>query len=278
MACWRHPMIRIETDAVWTLVEHREHAQLAGRLAAHWGNSEFAAPEPRADILEAVFHHDDAWAARDSDPRLTRQGRPSAFSAELVGKYSAFEEIDLADYLAVRGRAAEAVAADNPYAAVIISMHTVDLLTRQADLSGLSRTDLALHKDFIDGQRRRQLELIALAAGRAPAGAVTPERLLRAFEFLQACDSLSLAACVRFPRPIAMQHRHPRRDGTLAGLQCVPLGDDAYRVEPFPFDTDVLRLEVPCRDVPKGAFRDEAEFRSAYSGAPVGRLELKFLR
>jgi len=271
-------MIRIETDAVWTLVEHREHARLAGRLAAHWGNAEFAAPEPRADILEAVFHHDDAWAARDSDPRLTREGRPSAFSEELVGKYSAFEEIDLADYLAVRGRAAEAVAADNPYAAVIISRHTVDLLTRQADLSRLTESDRALHRDFIDGQRRRQLELIGVAAGRVAADAVAPERLLRAFEFLQACDSLSLAVCVRFPRPIALQHRHPRRDGTLSGLLCSPLGNDTYRVEPFPFDTDVLRLEVPCRDVPKGKFGDEAEFRSAYLGAPIGRLKFQFLR
>src|SRR5580658_3757490 len=127
-------MIRIETDSGWILVEHREHARLAGRMAEHWGNGEFAPPEPRADILEAVARHDDAWAARDETPFLTPEGRPSAFSRELVGKYSAFEEMDFADYLAVRGRAAQAVAADNPYAAVIISMHTVSLLTTQADL------------------------------------------------------------------------------------------------------------------------------------------------
>jgi hypothetical protein len=271
-------MIRIATDAGWTLVEHREHARLAGRIAAHWGNADFAAPEPLADILEAVFHHDDAWAARDSEPRLTRQGRPSAFSEELVGKYSAFEEIDLADYLAVRGRAAEAVAAANPYAAVIISMHTIDLLTRQADLSGLTESDLALHRGFIDGQRRRQEELITQAAGRLGADAVAPGRLLRAFEFLQACDSLSLAACVRYPTPIPLQHKHPRRDGTLAVLQCTPLGGGTYRVEPFPFDTDVLRLGVPCRSVPAREFRDEADYRAAYFAAPLGRLEFEFTR
>jgi hypothetical protein len=271
-------MIRIATDAGWTLVEHREHARLAGHIAAHWGNADFAAPEPRADILEAVFHHDDAWTARDSDPHLTRQGRPSAFSEELVGKYSAFEEIDLADYLGVRGLAAEAVAAANPYAAVIISMHTVDLLTRQADLSGLSESDRSLHRDFIEGQRRRQVELIAQAAGRTGADAVAPARLLRAFEFLQACDSLSLAACVRYPKPIPLQHKHPRRDGTLAVLQCTPLGAGAYRVAPFPFDSDVLRLGVPCRNVPAREFRDEADYRSAYFAAPVARLELEFVR
>ena len=50
------------------------------------------------------------WAARDRQPQITRQGKPSAFSVELVGKYSAFEEIDLADYLAVRERAVRMVA------------------------------------------------------------------------------------------------------------------------------------------------------------------------
>ena len=47
---------------------------------------------------------------------ITRQGKPSAFSIELVGKYSAFEEIDLADYLAVRDRAVRIIAEKDPYA------------------------------------------------------------------------------------------------------------------------------------------------------------------
>jgi hypothetical protein len=153
-------MIRIETDSGWILVEHPEHARLAGRFAARWGNTDFPPPEPRADVLTAVSRHDDAWAARDALPFLTREGRPSAFSRELVGRYSAFEEIDFADYLAVRGNAAEVVAADNPYAAIVISMHTVSLLTTQADLSGLQASDLELHRAFIENQRKRQGELI----------------------------------------------------------------------------------------------------------------------
>ena len=94
--------------------------------------------------------HDDAWAARDAEPSVTREGRPEAFSRELVGAYSAFEEINLRDYLAVRGRAAKAVAAENPFAAVVISMHTVDLLTARADLSALSEGDRNLHRRFIE--------------------------------------------------------------------------------------------------------------------------------
>jgi len=272
-------MIRIETDSGWTLVEHREHARLAGRIAAHWGNAEFAGPEPRADVLTAVTRHDDAWAARDAVPFLTREGRPGAFSTELVGKYSAFEEIDLADYLAVRGRAAEAVAADNPYAAVVISMHTLDLLTAQADLRGLSEADRELHRVFIEGQLRRQAELIGmLGRAQGAGGDLAPAGLRRAFEFLQACDILSLAICVRFPGPISLRHRHPRRDGTLAELICVPLGNDTYRISPYPFDRDELLFEAPCREIPGKIFADEAALRAAYAAAPVGRLRVKILR
>jgi len=272
-------MLRIETDTGWILVEHREHARLAGRFAKHWGNAEFPAPVPRADVLEAVTRHDDAWERRDAVPFLTKQGLPSAFSRELVGKYSAFEEIDFADYLSVRAQAADGVAADNPYAAVVISMHTVDLLTTRADWMTLSPVNQDLLRDFIASQRRRQAELLIMLAGDPRrSGAATPEGLLRAFEFLQACDSLSLAVCVRYPEPIALRHRHPRTDGTPTELLCVPLGGDAYRIEPYPFDTDELRFDVPCRSLSGRAFEGEAQFRAAYAAAPVGKLSIRITR
>jgi hypothetical protein len=271
-------MIRIKEGAGWRLVEHRDHARLAGVFARHWGNSDFAAPEPRADILEAVARHDDAWAERDAQPCLTRAGLPSAFSHELVGAYSAFEEIDLADYLGVRGRATEAVAADNPYAATLISMHTVNLLTEQANLAGVTTSDLVLHREFILGQRRRQAELVAQVRAAGRAADVEPASLERAFEFLQLCDNLSLITCVRYPQPRALRHQHPRRDGTLVTLVCTPLGDDTYRVSPYPFDGGELRVTVPCRIVRGEKFSSEEEFRAACTGAVSGVVAICLVR
>ena len=96
-------MLRLETETGWWLVTHPDHARLAGAIAARWGNAMFAEPEPRDRVLLGIGTHDDGWAVRDAHPSITKQGKPSAFSVELVGKYSAFEEIDLADYLGVRG-------------------------------------------------------------------------------------------------------------------------------------------------------------------------------
>jgi hypothetical protein len=265
-------MIRIEEDAGWILITHPDHARLAGQFAEHWGNAEFAPPEPRADILAAVYRHDDAWAARDAQPKLTREGRPSAFSRELVGAYSAFEEMDLADYLAVRGRAAASIAADNPYAALIVSMHTVDLLSEQSDPSRLGAADRALLTTFIADQRRWQSELVL------PAGHAAPGTRHRAFEFLQACDSLSLSVCVRYPKPIPLRHRHPDRHGTLQPLVCTPLGQDTYRITPYPFAPDALRLEVPCRRIAGRTFPDAAAFGAAVAAAPQTALAVTIVR
>ena len=92
-------MLRMESETGWWLTTHPHHARLAGAFAAAWGNHAFRRPEPRARVLYGISTHDDGWAARDENPSITRQGKPSAFSSELVGKYSAFEEIDIADYL-----------------------------------------------------------------------------------------------------------------------------------------------------------------------------------
>src|SRR5450631_2248619 len=149
-------MLRLETETGWRLVTHPDHARLAGAFAERWGNDRFLGPEPRARVLKGIAQHDDGWLGRDAKPQITRQGKPSAFSVELVGKYSAFEEIDLADYLAVRDRAVRLIAAEDAYAAVLISMHTYNLLTEHADRSTIDPVQLPLLDDFLVQQRALQ--------------------------------------------------------------------------------------------------------------------------
>jgi len=265
-------MVRVETPNGWWLKRHQDHAQLAGVFAQHYGNALFTKPEPFAEIQTAVARHDDAWAVRDAEPLLTPEGLPSAFSRELVGTYAAFENIDLEEYLGVRGQATEIVAQDNPYAAIVISMHTVNLLTEQADLSTLSETDRALHAAFIQGQRDRQAQLAAgLAADARLAPATDRSVLQRAFEFLQAMDNLSLIVCVDLLQPTTLRHKHPTNDGEMVEFNVTPLGDLRFKVDPFPFDVDELVFEVPSRHVEGQTFELDA-FRAAYAAAETQML------
>lgn len=269
-------MIRIATPHGHLLVAHQDHARLAGRIAERWGNALFPPPAPAdilPEILVAVARHDDAWAVRDAAPFLTREGLPSAFTRELVAAYSAFEEIDLADYLAVRGAATESLAAGHPYAAILVSMHTVNLLTEQADLRTIRPEDRASHSAFVARQLNRQC---SLAAGLPPALAVhaEPGLLRRAFEFLQFCDNLSLLACVRHDQARPLRHAHPDSAGARRVITCTPLDEGAYRIDPWPFDMDALSFTVPARPIPSAACSDLAAFRAAYAAAPVEQLPI----
>src|SRR6202035_1062486 len=132
------------------------------------------------------------------DPQITRQGKPSAFSVELVGKYSAFEEIDLADYLAVRDRAVRLIAKEDAYAALLISMHTYNLLTAHADRSTIAPEQLPLLDQFLDHQKALQqaLRLQIIADPQFTPDQKTEATVMDHFHLLQASDNLSLLTCV----------------------------------------------------------------------------------
>jgi hypothetical protein len=107
-------MLRLETETGWQLVTHPDHARLAGAFAERWGNDQFLRPRTPRSRPE----RDRLPRRRLSHPRRCpanhAPGNTERFLDGTAGKYSAFEEIDLADYLAVRSRAVRLIAAEDP--------------------------------------------------------------------------------------------------------------------------------------------------------------------
>jgi hypothetical protein len=270
-------MLRTESETGWWLITHPDHARLAGEFAAAWGNAEFRRPEPRARVLKGIACHDDGWAARDAHPSITRQGKPSAFSTELVGKYSAFEEIDIADYLAVRDRAVRTVADEDPYAGLLISMHTYNLLTAHADRSTIAPDGLVLLDAFLDRLRAYQSELKATISADA---SLTPaekaeEAIVDHFRLLQACDNLSLLSCVAYASPADLLHPLPLNEGGSVEVKVVPVGGRHFRLEPWPFAKQEVSFEFPARHVTGKLFSDSQSLDAAFSTASLQRLSVK---
>lgn len=264
-------MLRLETETGWWLVTHPDHARLAGAFAERWGNEKFLSPEPRTRVLKGIARHDDGWAARDAKPEITRQGKPSAFSVELVGKYSAFEEIDLPDYLAVRDRAVRLVAADDPYAALLISMHTYNLLSEHADRSTIAPAELPLLDEFLEKQRKFQRDLRDQinADASVPASQKNDEAIRDHFRLLQANDNLSLMTCVDFSRRSNLLHPLPLRGGGYAPIEVRSAGPRHFVLEPYPFSEAKLTFEFPARHVQAKLFKSAAELREQFAAAPV---------
>ena len=267
-------MLRMESDSGWWLITHPDHARLAGAFAAAWGNAQFRRPEPRARVLHGIACHDDGWAARDAHPTITRQSKPSAFSTELVGKYSAFEEIDLADYLAVRESAVRIIAEEDAYAGLLVLMHTYSLLTDHADRSTITPEGLVLLDAFLERQRVYRQGLLASIAND---GSLTePEKSERAilehFRLLQACDNLSLLSCVAYDRPAHLLHPLPMNDGGTSEVRVIPLGPRQYRLLPWPFAEPDLTFTFPARQVQGKLFQSSEELQSAFASAPSEQL------
>jgi Protein of unknown function (DUF3891) len=269
-------MLRLETETGWWLVTHPDHARLAGAFAERWGNERFLPPEPRAHVLKGIACHDDGWAARDAAPQITRQGKPSAFSIELVGKYSAFEEIDLSDYLAVRDRAVRLIAAEDPYAAVLISMHTYSLLSDHADRSTIATDQLPLLDEFLIQQKELQQSLVRdIAANPQFTTEETSEAAIRDhFRLLQATDNLSLLTCVDFCAPAHLLHPLPLRDGGYSRVTVTAVNSRHYVLDPYPLDEPSITFTFPALYVEGKVYSSAAELQERFHAAPAAMLSV----
>ena len=269
-------MLRLQSPTGWWLTTHPDHARLAAAFAARWGNDRFALPEPRVQVLNGIATHDDGWATRDAAPQITRQGKPSAFSSELVGKYSAFEEIDLVDYLAVRDRAVKLVAESDAYAAILVSMHTYNLLTERADRATIVPDQLPLLDSFLTTQRSLQEELFANIQRDATLTAEdkSRERIEDHFRLLQACDNLSLLSCVDYQKPATLLHRLRLKDGAAESIVVESLGERYFCLTPFPFDVSPVEVEFPARHVEGKTFATAEALQEQYTNAEVTMLKV----
>lgn len=269
-------MLRLETETGWWLVTHVDHARLAGAFAEKWGNDLFRAPEPRAHVLKGIARHDDGWLARDTQPQITRQGKPSAFSTDLVGRYSAFEEIDLADYLAVRDRAVRLIAEEDAYAAMLVSMHTYNLLTERADRSTIADAELPLLDEFLERQRELQRGLrsrIAADSSMSPEEA-SDIAIRDHFRLLQATDNLSLFSCVDHRQPATLLHPLPLNDGSYQTIAVQPIGERSFRLDPYPFAEPSMTFAFPARRVEGKVFATAGELQEQFAVAPVSELKV----
>ncbi len=273
-------MLRVESETGWWLITHPDHARLAGAFGAAWGNEQFRKPEPRQRVLLAISTHDDGWAASDAHPTITRAGKPSAFSSELVGHYSAFEQIDIAEYLPMRDRGVRIIADRDPYAGMLISMHTCNLLAQPAGRSTIDPDGLGLLDAFLDRQRSLQEALftaIAIDVTLTPIER-SEQTIHEHFRLLQACDHLSLLSCLAYARAADLLHSLSLNDGTAAEVKVHPMGARHFRLSPWPFAQDELRCEFPARHVEGKIFESSKDLQKAFWWASEERLAVTLSR
>jgi len=101
-----------EKSSIWLLVSQVEHARVSGELVQNM-REEFS-----PDVVEAITHHDDGWAAWENEPRL---------NPKIGGPYS-FLEMPLEEAFSIWDNSIAAASQFGPLAAYIVAGHFYNLL------------------------------------------------------------------------------------------------------------------------------------------------------
>jgi hypothetical protein len=172
------------------------------------------------------------------------------------------------------------IAEEDPYAAVLISMHTYSLLHDHADRSTIVPEQLPLLDRFLEGQKALQDILRAQIASNPK---LKPEHksddaILDHFRLLQANDYLSLLTCVDYQKPVNLLHALPARDGQHIPIQARAIAARHFVLDPYPFAEPSLTFQFPARHTKGRLFSSAKELQDAFHAAPVETLSVTVSR
>ena len=234
-------MLKTLRDKKMWLVSQPDHGELAGLLAANWGNDEFARPgqfasaddpeQLRAEIVLAIAQHDNGWWEWEAAPELSEaDGLPLDLTELLKNQQNAMNRWRLG---------IPRFSQDHPYASLLISFHAYWLYAHgcqtdpdpafahplfwKGSSTSLMGEQLDVARVLVGEIKEMQDELIArLRKDQTCAAWIDTEHLNPHARLLQLLDGLSLSLCSALIPP---------RIGTAKGL-----GDDEFDL-----------LEVPRR-------------------------------
>jgi Protein of unknown function (DUF3891) len=264
-------MISRQNGRELLLISQHDHSQLSGELAKRIGNGLFAPPSPFESVVHAIADHDCGWEDEDRRPAIDPQGQPvQIFEADAMTAVNAWE------------KSVNPLIARDPYAGLLVSLHTMALANRAAARQPEPTDEFSRQRIFhlrrfvhlqieVQEELRRRLEMrtdLPLRGGLAEQGRAAEEDLLRTnFFLLEFLDQLSLDLC--FDRLVfqRIEMLYPRAG---EGSVTARIGSDpesGLTINPWPFNSERLELDVPALRIPPGPYRDSAALRTALENA-----------
>ena len=267
-------MIVTRVDGGLRLVTQVAHQDQCGILAAAWGNSAFARPDPWEPVVDACAWHDEGWRAWERAPGVLPGGEPQGFTA-----------MGIADHVAIHRASAAAAGDHGERVEMLVGMHVAGLVMRRLGLDG----EAATLGDRPGPARELVLER-AMAAralrARVGEGAEVAGWAWSAYRILQAIDLLSLYLTWR-GLAVGEQwtlRRVPRCQGDERGVDIVVAPDDAAgdalacTLRPWPFADDEVEAPVEARFIADRPYRDADDLTGALAAAPVTVLPMRVRR
>ncbi len=243
-----------------------DHSRVAGLLAAHWGNLEFAPLKPHASMVLAAQEHDNGWWDWEIKPTLNAQGFPPDYigSAKHLGRV----------WLDFYRHGIERLGERDLYAGYIVSMHGEGLLAQgmgllpyMPDYSG----DLQA-QEFIREQKTFRAKLLEeLRHDRGLEEVASDEHLWTNFKLMEVFDQFAQFLCNRYPLNSTERKNGPTNRLSNTPVPVAPAGDNVIItvearsesdaiVRPYPFDIDQLEVSFPGRLIPNRPYASQEDF------------------
>jgi Protein of unknown function (DUF3891) len=260
-------IVREGANGSLILIAQTDHAKLSGQCAAHWGNADFARPQPYEAVVRAAMFHDSGWYDYEASPTVAADtGKPLNFMQVVWGKPQrrAFEwAIDWMTRI-------------DPYSGLLLSKHRTGLQR--------GRYGKMLQPKMFNTQNLPEDNEDFLARNEETQAASLREydedEFWTNYQLLQAFDFISLFLCnkdtlddVIEPVPTSYDGKTPPARLTLKTIEGTTIA-----VDPFPFDTDRLRVQLIRREIDRTVFPDPGAFREAYFKATPVAIDFTLCR
>ncbi len=258
----REPAAPDADGAQWILISQVEHARLSGALADHWGAAPVVPLVDRDELLWAIVHHDDGWAAWERSPGVEPDhARPRSFT-----------EMPLDEGLEIWTASITGAAEHGPLAGYTVAGHFCELLRRYDTGWKHDAEKTAQAERFLATFDRLQEACFTAWQARSPSKN-TPELAGRALAQLQLFDVLSLWFCCD-EATTADEFETPAGPPiALSPTGSAARGEPmAVRLSPWPLTVPALNLEVRGRAVPVRRY----ESREELAAVPLQTVQLRW--
>ena len=280
-------MVHDYDDTSLLLVLQIDHSRVAGLLAAHWGNAEFAAPAPYASVVLAAQEHDSGWWNWEIKPTLNKQGLPPDYHGFWMHPGGAIPGGVVEDsderaraWISFYRDGIDRVREQDPYAGLLVLMHGTGLLSQahgvRPNLPDMRNDPTA--QTFLRDREPIRLELLA-ELRRAPEYRehASDEQIWTNFKLLEMLDQFAQFICNRYPFNKTSRKTGPRneirpvpvRSGVPDATVRIDVLDEKRAVfDPYPFDVSPLEVSFQGRVLPKRPYASREDFLGDFYRAP----------
>lgn len=252
------------------VVMQTDHQSQCGLIAARWGNTQFARPEPWEPVQLAAEWHDEGWRQWERRPEPGPDGTPRDFVA-----------MDIADHMAIHRRSIEAATHRDEVTGMLVGMHCAGLVQHRMGLDGPMP-----EVDALPDPVRRLVHDDLSTRSRMQAAMGDPDGVARwawaSYRVLQALDRLSLYLTWRglLADEEWTLRRVPRAvdDDAGASITITAMDDHTCTLTPWPLADDQVAVPVVARTIPDHAYPDAVGLRGAIAAADTTTLALRIVR